>query len=49
MLKLETNAVIITQDIVWLNKLYGDYMGITKAKTYGVMEDKIYITILKLN
>ena len=40
MLKLETNVVIITQGIVQLNKLYGDYMGITKAQTYGIMEDE---------
>jgi hypothetical protein len=40
MLKLETNIVIITQNIVWLNKLYGDYMGITKTKTYRVIENE---------
>jgi hypothetical protein len=39
MLKLDTNAVILTRDIVWLNKLYWKYMGMTKLKKYQVEED----------
>jgi hypothetical protein len=39
MLKLDTNAVILTRDIVWLNKLYWKYMGMTKLKKYQVKED----------
>ena len=40
MLKLDTNAVIITRDIVWLKKMYYEYMGMTKIKKYNVEEDK---------
>jgi hypothetical protein len=41
MLKFKTNVVIITQDIVWLNKLYSNYMGMSKTKTYEVTEDNM--------
>ena len=39
MLKLDTNAVIITRDIKWLRKLYWEYMGMTKLKNYQIEED----------
>jgi hypothetical protein len=39
MLKLDTNAVILTRDIIWLNKLYWKYMGMTKLKKYQGKED----------
>jgi hypothetical protein len=39
MLKLDTNSVIITRDIVWLKKMYNEYMGMTKMKKYNVEDD----------
>jgi Reverse transcriptase (RNA-dependent DNA polymerase) len=39
MLKLDTNAIIITRDIIWLKKLYWKYMGIMKVKKYQIEED----------
>jgi Reverse transcriptase (RNA-dependent DNA polymerase) len=35
MLKLDTNTIIITRDIVWLKKTYGEYMRLTKSKKIG--------------
>ena len=39
MLKLDTNAVILTRDVVWINKLYWNYMGMTNKKKYDIQED----------
>jgi hypothetical protein len=40
MLNLETNNVILTRDIVWLNKFYGEFMGITKTTVYKIDLDE---------
>ena len=39
MLKLDTNMVILTRNVVWISKLYWDYMGITNKKKYNVQEN----------
>ena len=39
MLKLDTNAVIITRDVSWLKKIYWEYMGFTNVTKYNVKED----------
>ena len=40
MLKLDTNAVIITRDVIWLKKIYWEYMGMTNMMKYNIEEDK---------
>ena len=40
MLKLDTYAVIITRDVVWINKMYWSYMGISNKQKYNIQEDK---------
>jgi hypothetical protein len=40
MLKLDTNAITIMRDIVWINKLYGEYMGISNKIKYNIQEDE---------
>jgi hypothetical protein len=39
MLKMDTNAIILTRDVVWLNKIYWNYMGMTKKQMYNVEDD----------
>ena len=46
MLKMDTNAIIITRDIVWLNKIYWNYMGMTKKQMFNVEEDEPSIIAL---
>ena len=39
MLKLDTNAVILTRDVIWINKIYWEYMGITNKAKYHMQDD----------
>ena len=41
MLNLETNAIIITRDIKQLKKTYGEYMGLSNLKQFGVEPDEL--------
>jgi hypothetical protein len=36
MLNLETNLIIITRDIRWLKKTYGEFMGLSNLQQFGV-------------
>jgi hypothetical protein len=40
MLKLDTNAVILTRDVIWINKIYWEYMGITNKTKYNIQDDR---------
>ena len=38
MFNMKTNKVMITRDIIWIGKFYGDYMGITKKNVTHLMD-----------
>ena len=40
MLNLETNSIIITRDIKWLKKTYGEYIGLSNLQQFRVEPDE---------